>query len=189
MRARWLAIAVALLGCGPKIIEVKPQDVKSTVVRPLLLPRLSPLIEANPALGVEVFVRELAELPGMLRSGEIDFAVLDATALPPVTQQPPGGFFYANVPRATLPHIDGVVLPGPIEARLAAGDYPARPLIIAHRGASALPVRVSRVPPPVVVVSGVGRIRVPSASPRLGPEGFGASPAAQTLSRICKVLP
>lgn len=61
---------------------------------------------------------------------QIDFAILDATALPAIMEQPPGGFFYANIPPNTLPHIDGVVLPASIEDRLAAGDYPPRPLII-----------------------------------------------------------
>jgi para-nitrobenzyl esterase len=61
---------------------------------------------------------------------QIDFAILDATALPPIMQQQPGGFFYANVPPNTLPHVDGVFLPASIEVQLAAGDYPARPLII-----------------------------------------------------------
>lgn len=64
----------------------------------------------------------------------IDFAVLDGTALPPISQQPPGGFFYANVPPNTLPNVDGIVLPVPIEDRLAAGDFPARPLIIGTNG-------------------------------------------------------
>jgi para-nitrobenzyl esterase len=65
----------------------------------------------------------------------IDYAILDATALPPISQQPPGGFFYAGaVPPNTLPNIDGVVLPAPIEDRLAAGGYPARPLMIGTNG-------------------------------------------------------
>ena len=61
---------------------------------------------------------------------QIDFAILDATALPPISQQLPGGFFYANIPPSTLPNVDGVVLPMPVEERLAAGAYPPRPLII-----------------------------------------------------------
>jgi para-nitrobenzyl esterase len=61
---------------------------------------------------------------------QIDFAILDATALAPIMQQPPGGFFYANVPTNTLPNVDGVIVPAPIEEQLAAGDYPARPLIL-----------------------------------------------------------
>jgi para-nitrobenzyl esterase len=64
----------------------------------------------------------------------IDFAVLDATALPPITQQQPGGFFYANYPPSTLPNVDGIVLPAPIEERFAAGDFPPRPLIIGTNG-------------------------------------------------------
>jgi para-nitrobenzyl esterase len=61
---------------------------------------------------------------------QLDFAIHDATALPPVMQQPPGGFFYANVPPNTLPALDGVVIPAPIEDVLAAGGYTPRPLII-----------------------------------------------------------
>ncbi len=61
---------------------------------------------------------------------QLDFAILDATALPPVAQQPPGGFFYANVPPNTLPTLDGVVIPAPIEELLGAGAYPPRPLIV-----------------------------------------------------------
>jgi para-nitrobenzyl esterase len=66
---------------------------------------------------------------GCMRS-QIDFAILDATALPPIDQQLPGGFFYGEAPGNTLPNLDGVVLPATIESRLAAGNYPARPLII-----------------------------------------------------------
>lgn len=61
---------------------------------------------------------------------KIDYEILDATALPPIMQQPPGGFFYANVPPNTLPNIDGVVLPASIESRFAAGDFPAREIIV-----------------------------------------------------------
>jgi para-nitrobenzyl esterase len=61
---------------------------------------------------------------------QIDFAILDATALPPIDQQLPGGFFYGEAPGNTLPNLDGVVLPATIESRFAAGNYPARPLII-----------------------------------------------------------
>ncbi|HEU0036158.1 MAG TPA: carboxylesterase/lipase family protein [Kofleriaceae bacterium] len=62
--------------------------------------------------------------------GKSDLEILDATALPPVTQQLPGGFFYGEVPGNTLPNLDGVVLPASIEARLAGGAYPPRPLVI-----------------------------------------------------------
>jgi para-nitrobenzyl esterase len=61
---------------------------------------------------------------------QIDYAILDATALPPIMQQPPGGFFYANVPPNTLPNIDGIVLPASIEQRFAAADFPARTVIL-----------------------------------------------------------
>jgi para-nitrobenzyl esterase len=64
----------------------------------------------------------------------IDFAVLDATALPAISTQPPGGFFYANIPPSTLPVIDGEFLPASIEERFAAGGFPARPLIIGTNG-------------------------------------------------------
>ena len=63
-------------------------------------------------------------------SDQVDFAILDATALPPIAQQLPGGFFYTDAPGNTLPNIDGVVLPASIETRLTAGDYPARAAII-----------------------------------------------------------
>jgi para-nitrobenzyl esterase len=61
---------------------------------------------------------------------KIDYAVLDATAVPPIATQLPGGFFYGTYPPSTLPNIDGVVIPGPIEQRLASGDYPKRPVIM-----------------------------------------------------------
>jgi para-nitrobenzyl esterase len=61
---------------------------------------------------------------------KIDYEILDATALPPIMEQPPGGFFYANVPPNTLPNIDGVVLPASIESRFAAGDFPAREVVL-----------------------------------------------------------
>jgi para-nitrobenzyl esterase len=70
-----------------------------------------------------------ADVLACLRA-QIDFAILDATALPPIDQQLPGGFFYGEAPGNTLPNIDGVVLPETIEARLAAADFPPRPLII-----------------------------------------------------------
>ena len=59
-----------------------------------------------------------------------DFEILDATALAPINQQLPGGFFYGERPGNTLPNLDGVVLPAPIEQRFAAGNFPARPLVI-----------------------------------------------------------
>jgi para-nitrobenzyl esterase len=65
---------------------------------------------------------------------QIDFAILDATALPPISMQAPGGFFYAAYPPSTLPNVDGVVLPVPIEERFAAGDFPARPVILGTNG-------------------------------------------------------
>jgi len=61
---------------------------------------------------------------------QIDYAVLDATAVPPIAQQLPGGFFYGTYPPSTLPNIDGVVIPEAIEARIAAAGYPARPIIL-----------------------------------------------------------
>jgi para-nitrobenzyl esterase len=62
--------------------------------------------------------------------GKGDFEILDATALPPINMQLPGGFFYGEAPANTLPNLDGLVLPAPIEARFAAGNFPARPLLI-----------------------------------------------------------
>ncbi len=59
-----------------------------------------------------------------------DFEILDATALPPIMEQMPGGFFYGEAPANTLPNLDGVVLPATIESRFAAGDFAPRPLII-----------------------------------------------------------
>ncbi|NVB84897.1 MAG: carboxylesterase family protein [Kofleriaceae bacterium] len=59
-----------------------------------------------------------------------DFDVLDATSLPPIDMQRPGGFLYESFPPNTLPNIDGVVIPAPIEVTLAAGDYPKRPIIL-----------------------------------------------------------
>jgi para-nitrobenzyl esterase len=60
----------------------------------------------------------------------IDYAVLDATALPPIMMQKPGGFFYDAYPPNTLPHIDGVFITEDLEERLASGNYPDRPVLL-----------------------------------------------------------
>jgi para-nitrobenzyl esterase len=61
--------------------------------------------------------------------GQADFTIVDETALPPIEEQKPGGWFYIDAPSNVLPHVDGIVLPAPIEQRLAAGNYPPRPMI------------------------------------------------------------
>jgi DNA-binding transcriptional LysR family regulator len=49
----------------------------SSVMWSFVVPALGELVRANPHAHVETMARELAELPSMLRSGAIDFAVLD----------------------------------------------------------------------------------------------------------------
>jgi len=62
--------------------------------------------------------------------GKSDYEILDATALPPIAQQLPGGFFYAEPPKNTLPNVDGVVLPASVEMLLATRG--GRPLIVGN---------------------------------------------------------
>ena len=50
----------------------------SSVMRSVILPCLSPLIRNNPEVQIGVVVREMKELPGLLRSGEVDLVVLDS---------------------------------------------------------------------------------------------------------------
>jgi DNA-binding transcriptional LysR family regulator len=47
----------------------------SSVVRSLILPALDPICRKEPNLRVQLFTRELRELPRMLQSGEIDIAI------------------------------------------------------------------------------------------------------------------
>lgn len=49
----------------------------SSVVRPLLLPRLDGLIRNHPDVKFEFWVRELSVLPGLLKRGEVEMIALD----------------------------------------------------------------------------------------------------------------
>lgn len=49
----------------------------SSVLQSIIMPALSPLIQDSPHIHVEFFSQELGDLPGMLKSGEVDFIVLD----------------------------------------------------------------------------------------------------------------
>jgi DNA-binding transcriptional LysR family regulator len=49
----------------------------SSVTRSVILPALSPLIRSAPSLIVHLASRELRELPELLRSGEVDYIVVD----------------------------------------------------------------------------------------------------------------
>ncbi len=49
----------------------------SSVLQSVIMPALSQLIQDSPDLHVEFFSRELGSLPDMLKSGEVDFIVLD----------------------------------------------------------------------------------------------------------------
>jgi DNA-binding transcriptional LysR family regulator len=49
----------------------------SSVLRSLVMPRLDSLVSKNPNIKVEIFVREMPDLPGLLRQGQADFIVLD----------------------------------------------------------------------------------------------------------------
>ncbi|MCW5802967.1 MAG: carboxylesterase family protein [Deltaproteobacteria bacterium] len=55
--------------------------------------------------------------------------LLDATKLPPASEQPPGGFVYSSA-LATLPNVDGVVIPKPLRELFAEGNYEKRPLLL-----------------------------------------------------------
>jgi len=49
----------------------------SSVTRSVIVPALTPVVTASPELTVHAFSRELADLPGLLRSGEADMIVID----------------------------------------------------------------------------------------------------------------
>jgi DNA-binding transcriptional LysR family regulator len=49
----------------------------SSVMRSVILPALQPLLEKNPELQLVFLTRELRELPGLLRTGAVDFLVLN----------------------------------------------------------------------------------------------------------------
>lgn len=49
----------------------------SSVMRSVILPSLQTILRAHPRLRIKLVTRELAELPALLRSGEVDFLVLD----------------------------------------------------------------------------------------------------------------
>jgi DNA-binding transcriptional LysR family regulator len=49
----------------------------STILRSVVLPALAPLVAAHPGVRVEAANRELRDLPGLLRSGEVDYVLLD----------------------------------------------------------------------------------------------------------------
>jgi DNA-binding transcriptional LysR family regulator len=47
----------------------------STVMWPLVIPALSKFIRTNPSVQIEMSVRELADLPSLLQSGEVDLII------------------------------------------------------------------------------------------------------------------
>ena len=49
----------------------------SSVMRSVIQPTLAPLLKKNPALQIELVVKQLKELPGLLLGGEADFIILD----------------------------------------------------------------------------------------------------------------
>ena len=49
----------------------------SSVARSLILPALSEVLKLHPALKIELLVRELRDLPSLLKKGEVDFVYLD----------------------------------------------------------------------------------------------------------------
>lgn len=49
----------------------------SSVMRSLIFPKLVPLLTSNQGLRVKMMTKELYELQGLLKSGEIDFMILD----------------------------------------------------------------------------------------------------------------
>jgi DNA-binding transcriptional LysR family regulator len=51
----------------------------STIVRSIVMPALQRLLERNPAVQLDLKTRELRDLPGLLRRGEVDFLIADRT--------------------------------------------------------------------------------------------------------------
>ncbi|MBU0741147.1 LysR family transcriptional regulator [bacterium] len=49
----------------------------SSVMRSAVVPALGPLLRGNPGVHCEFFVREMGELPGMLKRAEAEFVVVD----------------------------------------------------------------------------------------------------------------
>lgn len=49
----------------------------SSVLRSVIMPALKPILDSSVDIHVEFFSREMRELPGMLKTGEVDFIVLD----------------------------------------------------------------------------------------------------------------
>ncbi len=58
--------------------------------------------------------------------------IREATAVPPRSEQDPGGPFYADATTmvSTLPNVDGLVIPMTLREAFAAGDFEPRPLIL-----------------------------------------------------------
>jgi len=51
----------------------------STVLHPVLVPAIAPLLRANPDIRFDMASREMGDLPGLLLRGEADLVVLDRT--------------------------------------------------------------------------------------------------------------
>lgn len=49
----------------------------SSIMKPVILPLLAPLLEQNPFIKIYFLSRELSELPVLFKNGEIDFMILD----------------------------------------------------------------------------------------------------------------
>jgi para-nitrobenzyl esterase len=66
-----------------------------------------------------------------LRDKSVD-ELLEATAVPPPSEQLPGGPFYTSsgMMLSTLPNVDGLVVPTSLREAFIAGDFDARPLIV-----------------------------------------------------------
>ena len=47
----------------------------SSIIRSAVMPALKSLLSENPQLRLQVFTREMDELPGMLKSGEVDYMI------------------------------------------------------------------------------------------------------------------
>ncbi len=63
--------------------------------------------------------------------GQGAFDLIEASAMPAVSAQQPGGLFFQDAgPLAWRPNIDGDVLRAPTQAGFAAGDYPPLPLLL-----------------------------------------------------------
>ena len=67
----------ALTSKGEEVAGILRIAGSSTIVGPVVVPTLSPLLKKHPQVQPEMMVRQLAELPELLLQGQVDFVLLD----------------------------------------------------------------------------------------------------------------